>query len=96
MLANLETELGFHLFERRKGRLVPKPEAHFFFEETQEILDRIDRAAQTMRDISDLDRGQLKIASLLGASLFLFPRIVAEFVKDRPQLNVLLMTRTSI
>lgn len=96
MLANLETELGFHLFERRKGRLVPKPEAHFFFEETQEILDRIDRAAQTMRDISDLDRGQLKIASLPGASLFLLPRIVADFVKDRPQVNVLLMTRTSI
>ena len=37
MLASLEAELGFELFERHKGRLIPKPEAHFFFEETQEI-----------------------------------------------------------
>jgi DNA-binding transcriptional LysR family regulator len=95
MLANLETELGFDLFERRKGRLIPKPEAHFFFEETQEILDRVNRAAQTMREIGDLDRGQLKIASLPGASLFMLPRIVADFVKDRPEVDVSLMTRTS-
>lgn len=96
MLANLETELGFELFERSKGRLVPRPEAHFFFEETNEILDRINRSAQTMREIGDLDRGQLKIASLPGASFFLLPQIVADFVKDRPGVNVSIMTRTSI
>jgi DNA-binding transcriptional LysR family regulator len=96
MLANLEAELGFNLFERRKGRLVPNPEAHFFFEETQEILDRINRSAQTMREIGNLDRGRLKIASLPGASLFLLPQIVADFVKDRPDVDVSIMTRTSI
>ncbi|NKB84700.1 LysR family transcriptional regulator [Ochrobactrum grignonense] len=30
MLANLEGELGFELFERDKRRLVAKPEAYFF------------------------------------------------------------------
>jgi DNA-binding transcriptional LysR family regulator len=96
MLASLEAELGFDLFERQKGRLVPKPEAHFFFEETQEILARVTRSAQTMREIGDLDRGRLKIASMPAASLFLLPRIVAEFVKDRPDVDVSVMTRTSI
>lgn len=96
MLANLEAELGFDLFERRKGRLVPKSEAHFFFEETEEILDRINRSAQTMREIGNLDRGRLKVASLPGASLFLLPQIVANFVKDRPNVDVSIMTRTSI
>ena len=96
MLANLEVELGFDLFERRKGRLIPKPEAHFFFEETQEILDRINCTAQTMREIGNLDRGRLKIASLPGASFFLLPQIVADFIKDRPDVDVSIMTRTSI
>lgn len=96
MLANLEAELGAELFVRQKGRLVPKPEAHFFFEETKEILDRINRSAQTMREIGNLDRGQLKIASLPGVSFFLLPQIVANFVKDRPEVNVSIMTRTSI
>lgn len=96
MLANLEAELGAELFLRQKGRLIPKPEAHFFFEETKEILDRINRSAQTMREIGNLDRGQLKVASLPGVAFFLLPQIVTDFVKDRPEVNVSIMTRTSI
>jgi len=95
MLASLEAELGFELFERRKGRLVPRPEAHFFFEEAQAILDRVARSAQTMREIGDLDHGRLKVACYPGGSLFMLPRIVADFVKDRPGVDVTLMTRTS-
>lgn len=95
MLASLEAELGFDLFERQKGRLIPKPEAHFFFEETEEILERVNRSAQTMREIGDLDRGKLKIACYPGASFFLLPQIVAGFVKSRPEVDVILMTRTS-
>ena len=96
MLANLEAELGFDLFERRKGRLIPKPEAHFFVEEAREILDRINRIAQTMHEIGNLDRGRLKIASLPGASLFLLPRMVADFVRDRPEVEASIMTRSSV
>ena len=95
MLASLEAELGFQLFLRKKGRLVPTPEAHFFFDEAQEILDRVTRSAQTMREIGDLDRGHLKIACYPGGSLFILPTIVAGFVRDRPEVDVTLMTRTS-
>lgn len=96
MLAKLEIELGFDLFERRKGRLIPKPEAHFFYEETQEILDRINRSAQTMREIGNLDQGRLKIASLPGASLFLLPQMIADFVRDKPEVKASIMTRSSV
>jgi len=96
MLASLEVELGFDLFERHKGRLIPKPEAHFFFEEAQEILDRVTRSAQTMREIGDLERGRLRIACMPGASLFLLPRLVADFVKDRPHVDASIMTRSSV
>jgi DNA-binding transcriptional LysR family regulator len=95
MLASLEAELGFDLFERHKGRLIPRPEAHFFFEETQEILDRVNRSAQTMREIGDLERGRLKIACYPGGSLFMLPQIVANFVQDRLDVDVSMMTRTS-
>lgn len=96
MLASLESELGFELFERQKGRLVPKPEAHFFFEEAQDILERVSRSAQTMREIGDLDRGRLSIAAMPGASLFLLPRLVADFVKERPGVTASVMTRSSV
>lgn len=96
MLASLETALGYALFERRKGRLIPKPEANFFLEETQEILDRVSRAAQTMHEIGNLDRGRLRIASMPGPSLFLLPRLIADFVKDRPHVKASVMTRSSL
>jgi len=96
VLAKLEIEMGFELFERRRGRLVPKPEAHFLFEEVAQILDRISRTTQTMREIGDLDRGRLKIASMPGASLFLLPNMVTNFVKDRPAVTASIMTRSSI
>ena len=79
MLASLEAEFGFELFLRQKGRLVPTPEAHFFFAEAEEILERVTRSAQAMREIGDLDRGRLKIACYPGGSLFILPRIVAGF-----------------
>ena len=96
MLANLESELGFDLFEREKRRLKPKPEAHFFLEEAEEILARVRRSAVTMKEIGDLDRGTLKIASMPGASHFLLPKIVGDFVKGHPGLKASLMTRSSV
>ncbi len=96
MLANLEAELGFELFEREKRRLVPKPEAYFFLEESEEILARVRRSAMTMKEIGDLERGSLKIAAMPGVSLFLLPKIVGEFVREHPSVKATLLTRSSV
>ncbi len=96
MLANLETELGFQLFERKRRRLVPKPEAFFFMEESEEILSRVRRSAMTMKEIGDLDRGSLKVAAMPGGSHFLLPKIVGDFVRDHPRVKASLMTRSSV
>jgi DNA-binding transcriptional LysR family regulator len=95
-IANLETELGFALFERRGGRLVPTPEAHYFLEEAEIVLERLSLSARTMTEISNLERGRLRITCLPAAASFLMPRIVAEFVRDRPDVTVSLMSRSSL
>jgi len=95
MIANLEAELGFDLFLRQRGRLVPKPEAHYFFEEANHVLDRLAQSARTMQQIGDLERGQLRIACLPAASGFWMPRLVSEFVNTRPHVSVSLMMRSS-
>lgn len=95
MIASLETELGFRLFERDRGRLVPRPEAHYLYEEAEHILDRLAQTARTMREIGDLEHGQLRIACTPATSAIFMPRIVADFVRDRPGLKVSLMTQSS-
>jgi DNA-binding transcriptional LysR family regulator len=95
VIAKLETELGFALFERRRGRLEARPEAHYFLEETEQVLERLARSRHTMREIAGLRRGNLRIACLPAASGVLMPRQVAAFLRDKPDVSVSLMMRSS-
>lgn len=95
MIVSLENELGFKLFERNKGRLVPKPEAYFLLEETEAVLERLTRSAQLMAEVKNLSRGNLRVACMPAAALFFMPHVIADFVKDRPQVNVSMMMRSS-
>jgi len=95
MISNLEQELGFDLFQRQKGRMVPNPEAYYFLEEASLVLDRLAQSARTMRQIGNLTKGQIKIACLPAASGFLVPRLLSKFVQDRPEVSASLMTQTS-
>ncbi|MGB1236655.1 MAG: LysR substrate-binding domain-containing protein [Pseudomonadales bacterium] len=95
MIASLEEELGLALFERQRGRLIKKPEALYFFEETEQILDRLALSARTMREIGGLQEGRLRIACMPSSSLFVMPKLVASFVRDKPKVKVSLMMRAS-
>ncbi|MCW8886087.1 MAG: LysR substrate-binding domain-containing protein [Motiliproteus sp.] len=95
MIANLEEELGLVLFERQRGRLIKKPEAVYFLEETEAILDRFSQSTRTMREIADLGEGRLRIACMPASSQFMMPRLLADFVRDKPQVKVSLMMRAS-
>ena len=95
MIANLEAQLGFPLFQRERGRLVPCPEAHYLREEAEAVLDRLDRTARTMAEFGTLDRGSLRIACHPAASGFFMPGVLAEFLRDRPETRADLMMRSS-
>jgi len=95
MIANIEKELGFNLFVREHGRLTPTAEAYYFLEEAEEVLDRLDRTVRTMSEFGTLDRGSLRIACHPASSGFFLPKVLAEFLKDRPNVKADLMMRTS-
>jgi len=95
MLASMENELGFQLFVRKGNRLIPKPEAHFFREEVESALDNFTKAVRMMGDVSRLESGQLRIACMPAASLFLVPQLIAEFSRRRPDVRVSLQSNSS-
>lgn len=95
MIAGIEQALGFPLFIREHGRLTPCPEAHYFLEEAESVLERLDRAQRVMAEFSGLGRGSLRIACHPAASSAFLPRILAGFLENRPHVKADLMMRTS-
>ncbi|MGB7243131.1 MAG: LysR family transcriptional regulator, partial [Sulfitobacter sp.] len=95
-IAGLEQDIGFKLFVRRGAGLLPKPEAHYLFEEANGILNRLDTVKRTLECISDLDTGRLRIISIPGPAVYFVPKLIADFVETRPGLQVTLSSRSSI
>lgn len=95
MISGLEAELGFTLFDRAPGRFEPTPEALFFSEEADAILDRVERTRRNLRALAAHDRGRLRIACHPAASGVFLPAILARFLADKPQVEAALMMRSS-
>lgn len=95
MVQTLEDQLGFALFIRSHGKLTPTPEAHFFLEECEDILSRLERTERTLERISSLQSGTLRVACHPAASSAFLPRLLTNFLKGRDDLEVSLIMRSS-
>lgn len=79
-LKHAELQLGFTLFERAAGRLVPTTEAQALFPLVEKLfldLDEVRRLASNLR-VSSQTR-ELKILTVLAMSQSIFPKAVALF-----------------
>ena len=94
-IANLEEDLECELFSRRGGRLHPVPEAHYLFEESSELLNRLDTVERNMKSLRDLEQGEIRLVSMPGPSVFMLPAVISRFVEGRNDVKVTLTTRSS-
>ncbi|MBZ8134455.1 LysR substrate-binding domain-containing protein [Afifella sp. IM 167] len=95
LVASLEEAIGFKLFERRRGRVIP----------TAEALLLLDDAERTFTSLTDLERradqiarrgvGQLRIASIYGPALQILPTATRRFREVRPDVAVSIVTNES-
>lgn len=88
LLSQLERETGFALFERMHSRLVPTPEAELLHREIDTMVRGLDRVTQTVVDLQNKQAGQLQIASQHSISFGFMPKLIAGFVRDKPDLNI--------
>ncbi len=95
MISNLEVELGVSLFVREQGKLIPTPEARFFLEECESILERVDRTERAMLGVRKLYAGSLRIACLPSASNFFVPKMLTAFLSGKDDLDIALIMRSS-
>ncbi|HDS1775799.1 TPA: LysR family transcriptional regulator [Pseudomonas putida] len=95
LLADLESSIGFSLFDRVKGRLHPTVEAEALFKEVQRSLIGVDRIARAADEIRDLRRGTLQIAAAPALSLAFLPHAITEYLKIRPEADISLALHSS-
>lgn len=88
LLSQLERKTGLTLFQRRKGRLVPTPEATVLFREIDTVVRGLDHVNQAVVDLQNQKAGQLQVASNHAVAFGLLPREIAKFAADKPNLTI--------
>ena len=90
LLSDLEADLGYRLFERRKGKLSPRREAQQLYAEVERSFTGLRRIHEAARRIGRREGGRLRIATLPGGCQSLLPRATARLLANHPRvwLNV--------
>lgn len=94
-IAELEESLGFLLFDRVRGRLVPTPEGQLFFKDVSSSFMGLDRLRASAARIRDFGSGILKVASLSALGSTLVPRAIYAFRKAHPNVAITLQVLLS-
>lgn len=88
LLAQLERRTRLKLFERRRGRLVPTPEATVLYDEIDTLVRGLDHVNQAVTDLQNQRAGQLQVATSHALAFSFMPGEIADFVRDKPDLTI--------
>ena len=95
-IKSLEAIIGFPLFEKQGRQLVAVPEAFYFLDEANEILNRTANLKLTMDNLRVAEAGSLSVATMPGPGTFLFPRFLSTATSDTKGVKISLVSRRSI
>lgn len=94
-IMTLERSIGFRLFDREKGRMIPSAEGQLFFREVQPSLAGIAKLRSAAARIRDYGSGDIRIACLSAFSTNLVPNAIARFRRRHPEVAVSLTVAAS-
>ena len=92
VLRHAESLLGFPLFDRTGGRLVPTEDAHTLFTEVAEIQERVYALREASRNLKRGAGALLRISALPSIALDAVPATVAQFLQKHPEARFDLQT----
>ncbi len=89
ILAHAELQLGFALFHRHKGRLVPTREAQTLYPHIERLFNQLDEVQRLAAGLRGPQReGELHILSVLALSHEVMPRALKAFRALHPGVDV--------
>ena len=89
LISDLEFSLGFALFTRQTGRVVPTLEAEEFFREVDMMFYSLDRLTQVADEIRTLSRATVRFATLPMLSFEVIPQAVKRFRQRHPHARLM-------
>ncbi len=94
-ISDLELRIGFSLFDRIKGRLMPTPEGRLFFTDVNAAFVGLDSLRSSAARIRDFGSGSLRVASLAALGSTLVPRAICRFRVKNPDIAITLQIASS-
>jgi DNA-binding transcriptional LysR family regulator len=95
LLNNLERAIGLTLFDRRRGRLSPTPEALLLYEEMERVFQGMVRLDRFAEEIRHLEHGSLRIGTMPALSTGFVQDIVARLVEGQARLSIAIHARST-
>jgi DNA-binding transcriptional LysR family regulator len=87
-IQNLEEEYGVKLFHRIGRRIEITDAGTLLQSEAQKILDQVELTGRGLRELNNLQRGELKIGSSLTIGNYWLPEKISEFKRQYPGIFV--------
>ena len=88
LIIELEEEVSFKLFERKKTGLVPTVEGLLLYEEVEKSLIGLKQISKTAEAIKFLRKGQLRIIAMPAVTNLFLPGAVNKFWSEFPDINL--------
>ncbi|MBT8068923.1 MAG: LysR family transcriptional regulator [Gammaproteobacteria bacterium] len=86
VLSNAEQQLGYALFDRIKGKLIPTPEADRLFLQVTQVNESVDRLRQVAENIRSMEKGMVRVAATPAFGYDFLPAAVASYRREHGEL----------
>lgn len=84
VLAHAESQLGFKLFQRGAGRILPTEEAERLFQHVAPLFDQIGVVRRAADNLKNLEDRKIRLASTPAMGISLLPELAASFMRTHP------------
>lgn len=79
VLAHAEQQLGYPLFDRVRGKLVPTPEADRLYVHVSRVNDSVDRLRQVAAKLRAVEGGTIRVAATPAFGIDFLPAAIASY-----------------
>jgi DNA-binding transcriptional LysR family regulator len=79
VLAHAEQQLGYALFDRVRGKLIPTPEADQLYSHVLAVNDSVDRLRHVAENLREAEAGKIRIAATPAFGIDLLPKAIASY-----------------